>query len=259
MIKTKKMILSRIGNKRAIASKIYPFFPKHDIYIEPFFGAGGMFFHKPKASHNFLNDLDEDVYNLFLVSINKKDEFVDLLEKTPIHKALFDHWAKNKESDPVMAAVRFIVLSNFSYLGKGGTFRIGADLFKKQIFEKLDSTLKSFGDSKFTNFDFEKMINTLSLKPNEKNRAFVYADPPYVKTTDNYQNSFKLADAKRLFDCLIKSGIKFAYSEFDNPDIIEIAKIRNLNIRRVCTRTALKNIKTEILITNYNQKNTLFD
>jgi len=258
-IKTKKMILSRIGNKQAIASKIYPFFPKHDIYIEPFFGAGGMFFQKPKAPHNFLNDLDEDVYNLFLVSVNKKDEFVDLLEKTPIHKALFDYWVKNKESDPVMAAVRFIVLSNFSYLGKSDTFSTSADLLKKEIFKKLDSTLKSFSDAKFTNFDFEKMINNLSFRPNEKNKAFIYVDPPYLKTTNNYQDSFKLADAKRLFNCLIESGVKFAYSEFDNPDIIEIAKISNLNIRRVCIRRSLKNRRTEILITNYDQKNTLFD
>lgn len=32
------------GNKNAIAHKIIPYFPIHDIYLEPFFGAGGMFF-----------------------------------------------------------------------------------------------------------------------------------------------------------------------------------------------------------------------
>ena len=130
------MILSRLGNKRAIAQKIYQLFPRHDIYIEPFFGAGGMFFSKPKAAHNFLNDIDEDVYNLFLVAVNRKYEFIDLIEKTPIHKALFDYWVKNKETEPVMSAVRFIVLSNFSYLGKSGTFRVGADLSKGQILQK---------------------------------------------------------------------------------------------------------------------------
>ncbi|HBZ37548.1 MAG TPA: restriction endonuclease subunit M, partial [Balneola sp.] len=41
------MILTRLGNKRALADKIIPFFPKHELYIEPFFGAGGMFFSKP--------------------------------------------------------------------------------------------------------------------------------------------------------------------------------------------------------------------
>ena len=37
------MILKRIGNKTKIANLIYSFFPKHTTYVEPFFGAGGLF------------------------------------------------------------------------------------------------------------------------------------------------------------------------------------------------------------------------
>lgn len=55
------MILRRLGNKQAIAHKIIPYFPPHKIYIEPFFGAGGMFFNKPKAKYNIVNDLDRCV------------------------------------------------------------------------------------------------------------------------------------------------------------------------------------------------------
>jgi len=69
------MILTRLGNKRAIAGKIQAYFPPHEIYIEPFFGAGGMFFYKPLAKYNFLNDLDSDVFNLFLVIIRQRSEF----------------------------------------------------------------------------------------------------------------------------------------------------------------------------------------
>ena len=42
------MILKRLGNKKKIAKEIQKYFPEHKIYIEPFFGAGGMFFNKPK-------------------------------------------------------------------------------------------------------------------------------------------------------------------------------------------------------------------
>ena len=59
------MILRRLGNKKKIAKKIQAYFPPHKIYIEPFFGAGGMFFNKPKAKYNIVNDLDSDVFNLF--------------------------------------------------------------------------------------------------------------------------------------------------------------------------------------------------
>ena len=65
------MILRRLGNKKKIAKEIQKYFPPHKIYIEPFFGAGGMFFNKPKAKYNIVNDLDSDVFNLFQVVMNQ--------------------------------------------------------------------------------------------------------------------------------------------------------------------------------------------
>jgi DNA adenine methylase len=46
------MILNRLGNKRRLASKIITYIPNHTLYIELFFGAGGLFFNKkPIAPH----------------------------------------------------------------------------------------------------------------------------------------------------------------------------------------------------------------
>ena len=47
------MILNRLGNKAKIAEKIQKQFPPHDIYMEMFFGAGGMYFNKPKSKYNY--------------------------------------------------------------------------------------------------------------------------------------------------------------------------------------------------------------
>jgi len=76
------MILRRLGNKSQIAGEIQKYFPQHSIYIEPFFGAGGMFFNKPKANCNIVNDIDSDVYNLFQVLIDKKEELQPLSNST---------------------------------------------------------------------------------------------------------------------------------------------------------------------------------
>jgi len=51
------MILNRIGNKSKIADKIIARFPPHDLFIDMFFGAGGLFFKKPLAKYNVCNDL----------------------------------------------------------------------------------------------------------------------------------------------------------------------------------------------------------
>jgi len=89
------MILRRLGNKKKIARKIQSYFPKHKIYIEPFFGAGGMFFNKPKAKYNIVNDLDSDVFNLFQVVMNQKEELEKAFYMMPIHRELLEYWKKN--------------------------------------------------------------------------------------------------------------------------------------------------------------------
>ena len=83
------MILRRLGNKKKIAEEIIKHFPDHKIYIEPFFGAGGMFFNKPKAKYNIVNDLDSDVFNLFQVVMNQKEELEKAFYIMPIHSDSF--------------------------------------------------------------------------------------------------------------------------------------------------------------------------
>ena len=109
-------ILRRLGNKKKLAKKIQAYFPKHKIYIEPFFGAGGMFFNKPKAHRNIVNDLDSDVFNLFQVVMNQKEELEKGYYMMPRHSDLLEYWKKNQETDPIKKALRFLFLSNFPQL-----------------------------------------------------------------------------------------------------------------------------------------------
>lgn len=233
-------------------------FPEHSIYIEPFFGAGGMFFNKRKAQHNFLNDLDSDVFNLFQVVSNQKDEFIELFDLMPIHNDLFDYWMKNKETEPVKRAVRFLMLSNFSLYGKMDTLRFGCIRPKEQVFKYFDKTFEHIKNVQFTNCDFRKMFASISLQDEDKPKTLIYCDPPYLNTTDNYSNSFTEKDSSDLFDYLIDTNCKFAYSEFDHPFILEQAKQRGLNLITIGERQTLKNRRTEVLITNYQNQPNLF-
>jgi DNA adenine methylase len=256
------MILRRLGNKQAIAHKILPYFPAHEIYIEPFFGAGGMFFNKPKAKYNILNDLDSDVFNLFDVVVNYKTVFLELLELTPYSSELFEHWKINKETEPLKKALRFIYLSNFSFLGKETCIRMDTRNHKENALLNLNKTILFLKDCslKFTNNDFRKAIKSISLsEENNIAKAFFYCDPPYLGTNDNYSNSFKEQDCIDLFDFLQDTGCKFAMSEFDNEFVLNQAKERGLNVIIIGERKNIKNRRTEILITNYEKQKSLFD
>jgi len=139
------MILRRLGNKQAIATEIQKYFPEHRFYVEPFFGAGGMFFNKPKVEYNLLNDLDDNVFNLFQVLLNNKQDFKDLIYKMPINSTLLKYWKKNEEIEPIKKALRFIFLSNYTYLGKGDTVKFGlGENSQKLVYDKIDLTYDLF-------------------------------------------------------------------------------------------------------------------
>jgi len=255
------MILRRLGNKQAIAAEIQKHFPEHRFYVEPFFGAGGMFFNKPKVEYNLLNDLDDNVFNLFQVLLNSKQDFKDLIYKMPINSTLLKYWKKNEETEPIKKALRFIFLSNYTYLGKGDTVKFGlGENSQKLVYDKIDVTYDLFYGTLFTNFDFRKLFKSFQIRADvSKDKVLIYCDPPYLGTNDNYSNSFSEQDSIDLFDCLQATGCKFAMSEFDNEFILNQAKERCLNVIVIGERKNLKNRRTEILITNYEKQKSLFD
>lgn len=258
------MILRRLGNKKKIAQEIQQYFPPHKIYIEPFFGAGGMFFNKPKAKYNIVNDLDSDVFNLFQVVMNQKEELEKAFYMMPIHSDLLDYWKKNEETEPIKKALRFLFLSNLTFMGTGEAMRYTATKqeYPQNFKYYLEETNKKLFDVHFNNTDCVKFLNNISFQSdgrNDEEKTFIYCDPPYLGTNDNYSNSFTEQDSEDLFNCLIETKCKFAISEFDHPFILEQAKKHNLNVIIIGERQNLKNRRTEILVTNYkNSQQTLF-
>lgn len=256
------MILLRLGNKKKIAKEIQKYFPQHTVYIEPFFGAGGMFFNKSKAKHNIVNDLDSDVYNLYKVALNNKSELFELYKITPYHSDLIKYWKDNQEEDSLKKAIRFIYLSNFSLLGTGSQLSYGSAACGRRKTSDfkilLDKTFELIEGVQFMNIDFRKFFSNFQIRGTE-DQHFIYCDPPYLGTNDNYSHSFTEKDSLDLFNCLEETKCKWAMSEFDHPFILDQAKERGLNIHIIGERQNLKNRRIEVLITNYeNNQQSLF-
>lgn len=262
------MILRRLGNKSKLAESIYKTFPKHHVYLEPFFGTGSMYFLKPRAMHNIVNDLDDDVYNLWNVYVKQYDKLLEAIKDMPKSESLYNYWKKNKESDEVLKALRFLMISNFSYLGQTGSFTIVAGNNKKVLLENYLSMRDTINDITICNSDFRKFYDNISYDSFYVKNNFTvmsYNDPPYLGASDNYSHSFKEKDSVDLFDinCNLSSKYSnkyfFAISEFNHPFILEQAKQRNLNIINLGERRSINNRNTEILITNYETEKSLFD
>lgn len=248
------MILNRLGNKARIAKDIIPHFPPHRTFIDMFFGAGGIFFHKPLADYNFCNDIDDDVFNLWLVLQSDKDELIKQIELMPITESLLKYWNNTKETEPIQKAVRFLALSNFVVNGRGGTLYFGQDYGKPKnpIMAKIERAFIFLKESHFMCQDFKNVLPKIKFRGNKED-AFIYADPPYLGTKGNY-DSFTENDTQDLFKILVESGIRFAISEFDNPIVLDLANNYGLNLITIGERQNLKNRRTEILITNYKKQ-----
>jgi len=256
-------ILTRQGSKKRIASQIIAHFPEHDMYIELFFGTGSIFFEKPLAKYNVLNDLDNLVYSLWTIMRNKatREELLEEIKNTPYHQEIFRDMKQDKlEYTPIYNALRLLYLSNFSLLGAMDTMKMGYTNAKKLLIEKMADFNSSLGESaekiqsaQFSSCDFRKVLNKISFRSKrDYDRAFIYADPPYVGTSNKYHTpKYGINDFIELIIMLIDSKIKFAVSEFDTPQVIEIAKEYNLNVITIGERQNLANRRTEILITNY--------
>ena len=249
------MILRRMGNKKKLSGELQGLFPKHSVYIEPFFGAGGMFFHKPKVKYNIVNDIDADVFNLFMVVMNDKEALREAFFQMPIHTDLLEYYKNNEEAEPLKKALRFLFLSNFTYLGSGETIKFGTEN-PKLTFERLNKTFELLTDVQFMNKDFRIFLKSIQIKKPEN--FFIYADPPYLGTNDNYSDSFTEVDVVDLFDALEATKCQFGYSEFNHPFLIEEAERRGLVVNYIGERQNLKNRRSEILITNYQARLTLF-
>lgn len=249
------MILTRLGNKRRMIMEIAKYFPKHRMRIEPFFGAGGSFFYLPEPQYSIINDLDDDVTNLYLIIQNNIELLYDQIKLVPISESLIKHWKKNREEDPIKKAVRFLFLSNFTYLGKGDTLRAGLDNAKNSILANLTFTFQKLQNCKIMNRDFREVIPAISFTKglNDKDRCFVYMDPIYLDTEHYYRvPKWTKSDTTDCLDLMISSGIKTAMSEFNHPFVIKEAEKRGFNIIYLRERANIKNRRIEILITNYD-------
>ena len=152
--------------------------------------------------------------------MNQKEELEKAFYMMPIHSDLLNYWKKNKETEPIKKALRFLFLSNLTYLGKMNTIKFGGSggyQHIKQNFKKeLKKTYSIIFDIQINNKDFKDFLKNISLDDRsgkgEKEQTFIYSDPPYLQTDDNYKNSFKESDSFELFEALEKTGCKFAYS-----------------------------------------------
>ena len=74
--------LTYFGGKQKLAKDILPLIPKHNLYCEPFFGGGAIFFAKSKSEMEVINDTNGDLINFYSVVKNNYKELEKEIKHT---------------------------------------------------------------------------------------------------------------------------------------------------------------------------------
>ena len=112
-------VLKWPGSKWSIADKIVEIMPKHNIYLEPFFGSGAVFFTKAPCNTEILNDLDGEIVNLFKTIRDNPGELSTAIELTPYSREEYQESYKRNEKDlaTIEKARQFLVRCNMARAG----------------------------------------------------------------------------------------------------------------------------------------------
>lgn len=249
----------RIGNKFKLRNMIVPLIPEHTKYVEPFAGSSAIFFAKPKAEQNVLNDLDKDtIRGLRLLQNAPTDveSYPDLTTRKE-HQDYFTHPLKSKQGQ---IALRIIETADGFFGMKvekpEGIYKHPSIRRKVRNIAEYKEKLK---DVKITSEDYGKVI-----KANDGAGSFFFLDPPYEESNKRMGYAeHKDFDFERLADILSHIRGKFLMTINDSPRIRELFKSYNIRPFKALTNVSQTNFfvkgkmehrpyeRNELFISNY--------
>ena len=264
-----KPFLKWAGGKGRLLGKLNKFFPKnYNRYFEPFIGGGAIFFHlNPEKA--IINDLNEELVNLYKIIKDIPEELMEELDKLQNKVSDKDFFLKMRSKKPkkeLEQAVRMVFLNRTCYNGmyrvnSKGEFNVPfGDMGNPKLYEKKNILACSHTLKKtiVLNEDYKKLNRRI------RENDFVYLDPPYVPLSETAHftsyTSEKFGEEQQLellkfCEKIDKKGGLFMLSNSYNEFTEKLYRKFNINTIKAARSVAAKSesraeIK-EIVVTNY--------
>lgn len=268
-------VVKWVGGKRQLLTEIDKYIPSHfSTYYEPFLGGGAVFFYlQPKKA--IVNDINEELINLYKVI---KDNVEELIEDLKKHKNESDYFYSIRELDrdievykkltPVQRASRIHYLNKTCYNGlfrvnSQGQFNVPFGRYKNpnivnEVTLRAVSNYFNSANITFKCCDFEESVK------GARKGSFIYFDPPYDPVSDT--SSFTGYDKggfgkkeqvrlKKLCDRLNDRGIKFLLSNSETDFILDLYRDYKIEIvqakRSINSKGNKRGEVNEVLVMNY--------
>lgn len=253
-----KTPISYYGGKQVMADTILPLIPQHKIYIEPFFGGGAVFFAKPLAETNIINDTNDFVINFWRECKTNFEPLQEMIQTTLHSETLYKKAAeilKTGSGTPTEQAWAFWVQTSMSF--SNGIFKGFAFSKNKREVRKTRNKIAAFTNNISSRLQYTAIFNrdALDLIPRfDTPDSFFYLDPPYVSSDcAHYKGTWGAAEQEKLIKILENLQGKFILSGYP-ADLTATRKWYRREFTKNLSVDGRHNAgkkKTEVLIMNY--------
>ncbi|WP_041523587.1 DNA adenine methylase [Gilvimarinus agarilyticus] len=215
-------IIPWIGGKRRLADRIFPLFPSHKCYVEPFAGGAALFFLRPNpADVEVLNDINGDLVNLYRVVQHHLEEFVRQFKWALSSRQVFK-WLQDTRVETltdIQRAARFYYLqqSAFGGLVEGQTYGTATTTPPGLNLLRLEEQL-SAAHLRLSSTFIEHLSWADCIKRYDRPHTLFYMDPPYWETA-GYGVVFGFEQYEQMAKVLASLQGKAIISLNDHPDI----------------------------------------
>jgi DNA adenine methylase len=267
-----KTPVSYYGGKQKMLPHILPLIPPHINYTEAFCGGAAVFFAKPPARFEVLNDLNGALV-AFYRCMKLRFEELDALIQATLHSRSTHAkaWAIYSEVEQLSAydlspekelelAWALWVVSSQSFAGVLRTWGYGCD--NHMIPKGIKNKKKGFGKlaERFNSTTIECRDALWVLERYDNAEAFHYIDPPYIGSDCGHYKGYTETDFAALIELLTKLKGRFLLSSYPNEMLNEVAKeqgwiqkeiVMQLNVNGNTGKNQNRK-KTEMLTMNYD-------
>lgn len=257
--------LTYYGGKKRIAEWILQYIPSHDIYCEPFFGGGAVFFAKQPSYLEVIND-----HNTMLINFYRQcQENFDIMA-SKIQNELHSEfrycqaekiYSGQKSASDIEKAVATWLVFNQSWKasaragwkfdqGSGGShagivFAHARRNFCPWLKKRLQYVQISCRDA------------LQVIRDRDSERTFFYLDPPYPDTNQGHYSGYTWKKLEELLTLLQSIQGQFALSNYPSEMISKFSaennwQLKEFTIKKDSNMAAVEGSqKTEVLLMNY--------
>jgi DNA adenine methylase len=254
-----KTILKYPGAKWSISNWIIDTFPAHHSYLEPYFGSGAVFFNKRPSNIETINDLDDNVINLFDWIKNDPEKLAHEIYWTPYSRKVYSNAYESLPTDSLQKALYFYIKCNMGHGFRTTGEKVGwkNDVKGRErayaardwtnLPDKIMQAAERLRGVQIENMDAIELIKRFNCP-----KVLIYCDPPYVLGTRHgkqYRHEITDEDHVKLLDALLQHKGYVAISGYRSCIYDDML----IGWHRIeCeSRTQSLAMKTEVLWTNY--------